>query len=172
MIALDEIRKKADKFRTRVLWWNGLNYYAASAFAITVLGYAGFANEDLMFRAGCGLIIAALVFGAWYVRKHGSPDAPPSGTALSDHIGYHRAELVRQRDLNRNVLWWSMLPVVPGIGLFIAGIERAGIVEYDAPVQNRVAFIVAAFTIVWLFSLWRAHRQQKQIDALDRMKAT
>lgn len=172
MVALDEIRKKANNFRTRVLWWNGLNYYAGSALAIIIIGYSGFANEGLMFRAGCGLIIAALVFSVWYLRKHGSPDAPPRGTALADHIGYHRAELVRQRDLNRSVLWWSMVPVVPGIGLFLAGGERAGIAEHDVPLVTRVAFIAAAFTIAWLFSLWRAHRQQKQIDALDRMNAT
>lgn len=168
MIALEGIVKKADQFRTKIMWRNWIEYIAA-AVVLVVFGSYAYRFDGLMFRIGCGLIIAATLFIIYHLRKHGSPGTPQHHATLSEHVAFYKKELTRQRDLIRRVVWWYLAPFVPGLAFFLAGIAETDLIEKGPPIPVRIAVITVVFIGIWFLNQWGARRLQRQIDALDQM---
>jgi Flp pilus assembly protein TadB len=168
MVALTNIQTMADKFRRKILWRNGIEY-VASILVIAIFGFYALRFDGLLFRIGCGLVIAATVFIVYYLRTHGSPTLPKNQVTLSEHVEFFKKELAKQRDLIRNVLWWYLAPFIPGLIFFLAGIVENGLIEKGPPLPVRIAVVTAVFAAVWLLNQWRARKLQQQIDTLDQM---
>jgi hypothetical protein len=92
-------------------------------FVIAGFGWIMWMGPSTIVRVGAGMVIAGTIFVVWRLRTRGAASALPTDLGLKNALEFHRAELVRQRDLLRSVWLWYLLPLVPG--MFVAQIGRA-----------------------------------------------
>jgi hypothetical protein len=172
LIAIEQIRAKADKFQSAVQRRNRIEYAAG------VLVVAGFGSYLWIFRTplmrlGSILIIAGTIFILAWLHFRASANPIPSHISFMDYTSRYRDELRRQQSALRTVWLWYLGPLVPGLVLFTIGMSR--LLEH-APGSRRpmwpfVVVMVAVFAGVWLLNLWGARRLQHQIDELSRLLA-
>jgi hypothetical protein len=91
----------------------------------------------------------------------------PADLAFTASLGFHRRELVRQRDLLRSVWSWYLGPLIPGLVVFSVGImpHRVG----------AMVFCVSFFLVVFGLIVWVNHRAavrlDRQIAELDNLES-
>ncbi|MBL8644548.1 MAG: hypothetical protein JNK21_11495 [Rhodospirillaceae bacterium] len=166
MQILTEVMKKTGVFRRKIIRRNWVEYIAG-AFVITIFGFYIYRIDSVLADIGSALTIAATIFVMHYLRKRGSPGTPPTEGTLTEMIAFHRHELARQRDLVRNVMWWYLVPFVPGVFFFVMGTANLAALSLSI----RIPVILAIFVGVWLLNQYGARRLQKQIDALEHISA-
>jgi hypothetical protein len=84
-------------------------------------------------------------------------------------LEFYRAELVRQRDFNRDGwFWWRLLALYSG--LFLCGWAP---LDHHATFKARIINLIVV-SILAAFAAWRSYRKsrkiQRQIDAIEAMK--
>jgi hypothetical protein len=177
-ISLAELRKRAQKLEKRIHRRN-LREYVAGAIVIACFGYYIFRFPDPMIRFGCVLVIASSLFVLYQLRKRGAARAVPAEMAFRDCLDFHRKELERQRDLLRSVWTWYILPLVPGVLVFMLGDFQWQMTLPNAAVHAghvkilfglRVAIVVVIFIGVGKLNQWAARRLQRRIDALNSVE--
>ena len=110
--SLEEIRSQARRFQYQIRRRNQREYLA-SVVTVVVLGYFFFIMDDALLRIAAALTIAGTLYVCYQLQKWGSDRKPPAEPALKTCLEYHRTELVKQRDLLRDVWRWYLLPFVP-----------------------------------------------------------
>jgi hypothetical protein len=169
---LEELRKKAGKFRSRIARRN-FREYLVSALLLPYFGYCAWtARFPMMTRAGNGLMMAGLVYMMYQLHKRASASAAPGDMGWKTCVAFHRAELERQRDALGGVWKWYLGPLVPGL----ATIAAAGCVAAfrRSTLAGMLTLLLSgaiALGMVWLGRLNQkaAVKIQKQIDALDAL---
>jgi hypothetical protein len=176
-ISLEQLRRRARKFGTRVLWRN-LREYAAGLVVIGVFGYYVWRFPAPVVRLGCALVIAGVLFALHSLHKRGAAGAVPVEMAFSSCLEFHRHQLERQRNLLSNVWTWYLLPFVPGMAVFLFGLLLWTLEQPNAPAHTRgimTAFCLTAAGCGLLFfgvgklNQWAARKLQREIDALDAL---
>ena len=122
-MSLDDIRAGARKLERRIAWRNGREYLAA-VIVTAMFGQAIWQIPSTMARLGLGLIIVGVAFVVYYLHTHGSVRPLPEEFGAASAVAFLRGQLIRQRDLLRSVWLWYMLPLVPGMVLFLAAVAR------------------------------------------------
>ena len=177
-IPLGEIRRKAQKFEKRVLWRN-LREYAASAIVVASFGYTMVLSPPALMRTGCALMIAGTLFMVYMLHRRGASRTVPAELAFRTCVDFHRKELERQRDLLRGVWTWYLLPFVPGMTVFLAGLFLWTMKQPNAPEHTGAIVITFAITVVVCAAVfigagklnqWGARKLQQEIDALDDLE--
>lgn len=177
-MSLEQLRRKAQKLQKRVLWRN-LREYAASAIVIGAFGYTLWIAPPALIRTGCGLVIAGTLFMVYTLHKKGSAHTVPAELAFRTGVEFHRKELERQCDLLRRVWSWYLLPFVPGLAVFLAGLFRQTMQQPNAAAHAGV--IVATFAVtaalgalvfvgIGKLNQWGARKLQREIDALNALE--
>jgi len=166
---LEEVRKGADKFYRRYRLRNMIEYVAGAIGAV-VFTVRGFTAPTIYHQLGCAMLVAAMIYMPWQLHRRAS--AVPRDMAGAVPIyDFLRGELVRQQDNHRRVVWWYLLPFVPGMALIFAGngldpeIEAAGI-----PIWARWLLLAGIFAVggfVWGMHQVAADKLQKRIDEID-----
>jgi hypothetical protein len=169
-VTLAHIHAKAITFEKQVHLRTTAGYLAIG-FAIVVSSAAAalVPHQSLIMRASYICMIVGLVFTAWQLFRRTAPQSMPLlGESLMDA---YRRQLVRQRDAARTEVWWSLLPIVPGLLLMFAGIWLKGPAPGGAqrfylsmmilPVLLTLGFSFAAYLI-----RRNVQRLQKLIDEL------
>ncbi len=164
-MSVDEIRRRARKFEKTIRRRN-FREYAAAVVVVIAFGVSAWRDTNMFVRAGAGLTIAATVFIVSYLHRKGSAHAMPADLTLPDYLVFHRAELVRQRDLLQGVWVWYLLPFVPGMVLVVVGRTL------DNPATWPRALVASAVCALVFFGIgrlnqWAARKVQRTIDALD-----
>ena len=176
-ISLAELHKKARKLEKRVLWRN-LREYAASAVVIACFGYYIWEFPAPMVRFGCGLVIAGTLLVVYTLHRSGAARTVPAETAFRSCLDFHRRELERQRDLQRGVCTWYLLPFVPGLAVFLLGLFRWTMEQPNAPAHACLIMITFGLTVagcalvfiaVGKLNQWAVRKLQREIDALDSL---
>lgn len=165
---LDEVRRRSQRL-TRTIGWRNLREYAAGAVVIPVIAVeiarGGF---DGLIDLGQVLLLAGCVYVLYRLHQQGRARAVPAALGLTDALTFHRAELVRQRDLLMSVWRWYLLPFQPGF--FVTLLGRA--VEYPALRQRAVWTWLGAVGLT-LLAAWLnrrgAARVQHHIEALEAL---
>jgi hypothetical protein len=171
-MSLDEIRKKARSYQGKIRFRNSLEY-AAVVFITLFFSHTIWTVHHLVMQVGAGLCIAGGWYMAWQLHRRGPARAVPADLAAATCLGFHRSELVRQRDLLRDTWSWYLGPLIPGLAVLTLG---AGLANPGHPrrawlfVGGYSALVAAAFLIVWRYNLRCAGRLQTQIDELDSME--
>ena len=176
-LSLDQLRRKAQKLQSRVLWRN-LREYVAGAIVIGSFGYCAWIFPMSLAWLGSVLMIAGSLYVLVNLHRRGAAVALPGEMGFHSCIDFHRRELVRQRDLLRSVWTWYLLPFVPGMVVFLAGIFWQTMQQPNA--HKHVAAIVAVFafatvvcTLVFVgvgkLNQWGARKLQQEIDTLDAL---
>jgi hypothetical protein len=167
-MSLEDLRRKAGKFQSRIRWRNAREY-AAVAVVVVVFGYYCKWVPGPVARAGSLLTIAGALYVAYQLHRRASSENAPAVAAFEDCLSFHRRGLERQRDALRSVWSWYLGPLVPGLAVFIAGTAIAE----PLPIRYRVLSGTLMFGIVgvvfWLVARLNrsaAARLQSQIDTL------
>jgi uncharacterized membrane protein len=170
-----EIRTEATKFEWFVRRKN-MQEYVAGAIVIPVFAWYALRFHVWLGKLGCLAIIAATAFVLLYLHRRGFAASTPTGMDARSLVEFHRAQLVRRRDLARAVWLWYLTPFAPGLTLIMLGMWIQG----PAPGRSIVTFhlglaLVATvfalfFVILALMNIIRSNRWQREIDALDGWK--
>ncbi len=166
---LDEIRRKAQEFETKIKRRNRGEYIAV-AVLVAVCGWRLVSSANLIAKAGGALIMAGALYVAHHLRKRGSARTPPADANFVNCLAFYRTELERQRDLLRRVWSWYIGPLVPGAVVVWWGFAAAN--EYS------VQFLAVKATLVMLFCLLAgklnkkaAGKLQHEIDELQAVRS-
>jgi hypothetical protein len=178
VFTVEELRRAAAKFSRKILWRN-LREYAAAAVVVVWMGFYFVRMHSVLERLGCALCVAGIAFVMWRLYRGG---AAGSAAEVMDAncLDFYRAELVRQRDLLKNVWRWYLSPMIPGMVVFLLGTLRAALEQPGA--QERWGKIVAGFGVTaagcaavfvavgWL-NARAARKLQRKIDELDAARS-
>ena len=167
-LTLEDIRNRASRLEKRVGRRNLLEY-AGALFVIVTTSVRLWHETNLVMVIGGALLLVGTLYVVYHLHRWGSARPMPADVALMDCIDFHRAELVRQRDLLRGVWWWYLLPFVPGSALLIIGraIERP---DRRLLALGVTATFVVTFTLVGKLNEYGARKLQRAIDALDKAR--
>jgi hypothetical protein len=175
-VTLDDIRKRAAKFQSRIHRRNLREYFAA-AIVVVVFGLYAWIFPGWMMKTGSVLSIAAALFVSWQIHKRASAYTPPQDSSAMSLLEFHRQELVRQRDALKSVWLWYLAPCVPGMVLIVLGRylqfhAQGRTLAWDHQIIILCAIIVVmVLGLVWLLNAWVAEKLQRQIDEFDRLRA-
>ena len=174
-VTLDDIRKRAEKFQSRIRRRN-LREYIAAAVVVVVFGLYIWIFPGWMIKTGSALSIAAALFVSWQLHKRASAYTPPQDDSATSLLEFHRRELVRQRDALKSVWLWYLAPCVPGIVLIVLGRYLQFHVSSRSILWDHQIIILCAIIVVlvlatiWLLNAWVAEKLQRQIDEFDRQR--
>lgn len=173
IVSVEELRARAEQLSAGVRRRN-LAEYCAGALVAAVDGYYFLHFGSLLARAGSALMLAAIAWIVLHLHQHGSTGSMPTQALRS--LDFLTAELVRQRDLLRNVWNWYLLPLIPGMTLFLLGLHEINGADGSPLVSERailhtVAACVIAFALIAFANNRAAGRLQRQIDHLNSLKA-
>jgi hypothetical protein len=158
--SVDEIRRKADTFRSRIRRRN-IREYLGAAFVVLVSSWYFVIITSPIPRISFALMIGGTLYVAYRLYATGSARETPAGMGYTTGLNYYRSELERQRDLLRGVWSWYLAPLVPGLGLFI------GWWLFSAPPERRwivVVYMILTSTLFWVI----AHINKRAAKRLDR----
>jgi len=174
-ISPEDLHGKMRKFDRRIFWRN-VREHAGGAFVVGVFGFYEWKFPALLLRLGSGLIIAGTLYVMFQLHQRASVRPAPADLGLSTCIEFHRQALERQRDALRAVWSWYLLPLVPGLAVFMIG---SAVNQWTAhPVHMgsllRGFGIVAGLVTAVFYAVWRLHqrgadRLQAQIDEMTEL---
>lgn len=167
-----ELRQRSQKLSKKVFRRN-LREDLGAVIAVAIFGYYFWRFHTPLLRLGSSLIIVGTVYVVYQLHARGSARTMPAEMAIHTCLEFHRRELERQRDLLRSVWSWYILPVVPGVIVFVIGgavaqaAANPGHLSLAAIIFGlTVAIVFAVFFAVWKLNLWAAQKLQLKIDAL------
>ena len=168
----EDLQRKMHKFERRIFWRN-IREYAAGAFVVAAFGFYEWKFPAPLMRIGSGLIIIATLYIMLQLHRRASFRPAPADLGLSTCLNFHRQSLERQRDALRSIWSWYLLPLVPGLAVFMLG---AAVRQWTAHPAHR-GHLVLSFSIqvgvdaVVFFGIWKlnqhgARKLQTQIDEI------
>jgi hypothetical protein len=164
---LDDVQRRANRFSRRISWRNAREYVAGGLVIPVFLADIVRGGFNGLVDVGNVLTVLGCSYVLYRMHQWGRARALPGELGTVDALSFHRAEVVRQRDLLLSVWRWYLLPFAPGITLTLLGraMERPALWN-RAMGTLAVAFALAVF-LAWL-NRRVAARLQRDIDALDR----
>ena len=149
----------------RTISRRNLREYLAGALVIPVFCYYMWLFPHWVTRLGAALVVLGTLVVMWQLHRRAASRAVPAelgGTCLQ----YQRSELVRQRDALHSVWLWYLGPLLPGLVVFVWGVQGGS----AKPVALLVdAAMLAVFVAIAWVNRRAAARLQRQIDALDAL---
>lgn len=164
-ISLEEIRAQAQRFQKRIRNRN-VREYIASIIVILIFTSYIFLLKPVVLRVASGMIIVGTLWAMFQLHKRASTRTPPGGAASTACLEFHRRKLERQRDALLGIWTWYLLPFMPGIVLFIAGIAMAPGARGWVATLIVIAVFAATITFVLKLNYRAARRVQRMIDEL------
>ena len=161
----EELRQRARKFQASLRIRN-ITEYLAALLVVGVFGWMAFLIPQPVVKLGAGLIILGALYVSWKMHTYSGVNMAHGGDTANSLIGYHRDELVRQREALANVWRWYLLPFLPGALLFVSGVSFAPdtglpfLLALPGFLFSLVIMGGIAFGIIWL-----NNRAVRQIDA-------
>lgn len=173
IVSVEELRARAEQLSASVHRRN-LAEYCAGALVAAIDVYYFFHFGSLLARVGSALMLAAIAWIVLHLHQHGSTGSMPTQALRS--LDFLTGELMRQRDLLRNVWNWYLLPLVPGLTLFLMGLHEirgtgGSPLVSERAILNTVAACVIGFALIAFANNRAACRLQRQIDHLNSLKA-
>jgi drug/metabolite transporter (DMT)-like permease len=168
--SMDLVRKGAGKLY-RGVWIRNAIEYAACIFVIVSFALRVFERIHVIERIGCVVSVLGVLFVAWQLH-HRASAARIETAGMMPALEFVRAQLVRQRDALAGVLWWYLLPLVPGMLLVLVGAMLRKIADGTGTIlEGAIGFgvMVVLFVGVWWLNQWSAGRLQKHIDYIDEL---
>ncbi len=168
-MSLEEIRRRAGRFQSRI-WWRNAREYAAIVIVIVVFGFYLKWFPDPVARAGSVLIIAGALYVGYQLHRRASFETMPAAAEVGPCLGFHRRALERQRDALANVWSWYLGPMIPGLAVFLIGSAGARM-----PLRYRVLTTVIRAAVVgavfWLTAKLNHRAARKLQTKVDELKA-
>ena len=171
-ISLAFIRHQSDALRRRTRRQNAGSYIVCAA-GLAYLAWRGasfFGVEPLM-CAATALWVAAGLAAVFLLRERIAWEEQPDELGVLDALRFHRRQLERQRDAGRGSWRWLPLLFVPGhVMLFMSFFFEISPIPWRVIILNAVLIVFATWMAIAMTER-KARRIQKEIDALDSLKA-
>jgi hypothetical protein len=167
---LDLVHKGAAKLY-RGVWWRNAREYAACALIVLFFGWQALTLDNDLRRIGAVLSVAGALFVAWQLHRRASA-AHPDSAGTMPLLQFARAQLVRQRNALAGVLWWYLLPLVPGMLVTLLAVHLERMAVGTASLIGALlmlAFLLVMFGGVWWLNQWVARKLQRHIDEIDAL---
>ena len=164
-MSLQAIHTRANQFQSHIFMRNALEY-AASVFVAGIFGWFAWQSDDPVFRLACGLIIASAAFICLFLFLNGRADrtgAKPD----DDCLAFHRNALHRQSRLLRGAWLWYVLPMVPGMSLFMWAVTRNLPTDKQWPNLLVSGLVAIAFIAVGVINIVGARWMDKELKRLE-----
>jgi hypothetical protein len=162
---IEEIRSRSQQLHNRIQRRN-LREYLAAVIVVIAFGFYIYKFADPLIRIGSGLIIAGVMWAMYQMHRRTAPRNLPGDLALAGSLEFYKQELVRQRDALRSVWTWYILPMVPGLAVFMVGTRPTHVLAI-MPFLGMLA--VVFFGVRWL-NRKAAMRLDRQIAELERLQ--
>ncbi len=171
---LDELRERAERFRSKIVRRNWTEY-AAGLLVIVMFGLGVLFAPLPALRIGSALVVGGTLVIMWQLRSRGSPLAPPTHGGQLSVLDYRRRELARQRDALDSIFTWYLLPLIPGMATIMAApLLSTSPAEWQMPpfeMWRTIGIIVAVFVGIYALNKWGARKLQQEIDEIDALMA-
>ncbi|HEX3837997.1 MAG TPA: hypothetical protein VHW25_13630 [Steroidobacteraceae bacterium] len=105
------------------------------------------------------------LFPYWVTRLRAASRAIPEDLGANS-LQFQRIELTRQRDALRTGWLWYLGPLLPGLVVFMWGIQGGSARRFEVLVDLTM---LAVFVVVIWISRRGAAKMQRRIDALDAL---
>ena len=161
-----DLRDQAVALQRRIARRN-LREYLGGAVVVPAFSIYAWYFQDWAIRLGALLVILGTLLVMWQIHVRAAARALPGDFGCTG-LRFQRGELCRQRDALRGVWRWYLGPLVPGLVVFMWGVQGglAGPVVLPADLM----MVTASSLIIWL-NRRAAASLQRRIDALDALAA-
>lgn len=170
---INELRERADKFRSKIVRRNRFEY-SAGVLVITVFAVLAWLVPIETLRIAAALLIGGIGVVMWQLHRRTTPLTPPENGGQLTVLEYRRRELVRQRDALKSTVTWYLLPLVPGAAVLLA----MPVLEPNWPLGSvstldliiRPFFALAVLGAVYAINQISARKLQHEIDEIDALR--
>lgn len=160
---------QAEKFQRKIRFRNLTEYVACAGLVAWAASFTLRSAAPPVIKAGVVLIALGglAVTAILRLRGHAATRELSLTAPTREALGWHRSELVRQRDLLRAVPLWYLGPFVPGVATTLVGgwLTNPG---QGLRVALSAAFVALVFAGVALLNLRGARKLDQQIEELGR----
>lgn len=171
---LDELRARADSFRSKIVRRNWIEY-AAGLLAVIAFGASALLVPLPAMQIGSVMVVVGVLVVLWQLHRRTSPLTPMDHGGQLAVLDFQRRELVRQRDALNSIFTWYLLPLLPGMAvLYASPVLSLPMEQWGLPPMEviRTAGLTAAFfLVVYLLNKRGARQLQVKIDEIDALQA-
>ena len=160
----EDLLAEATIFQRRIARRN-LREYVAGAVIVPVFCFYIWLFPYWVTRLGSLLVVLGTLVVIWQLHRRAASRAVPKDFGVSG-LQFQRTELARQRDALRTVWLWYLGPLVPGLAVFMWGIQGGSAKRINLLVELTMLTVFAA--IAWI-NRRAAAKLQRQIDTLDTL---
>lgn len=164
-MSVEEIRSRATKFEKKIFWRN-IREYVGSAIAIGLFVSFFVNSHDSLFRTGCALCIAGLLYMAYQLNRRASVRSLPAELGAESSLQFYRGQLERQRDFIAHIWRWYLWPLVPGLAVFSLQSILA-VHKHIWPALAVNGLFAASLIAAWQANAYAARCLQKRINELN-----
>jgi len=159
-----DLLAEATAFQRRIARRN-LREYVAGAVVVPVFCFYIWLFPYWVTRLGSVLVVLGTLVVMWQLHRRAASRVVPEDFGVSG-LQFQRTELARQRDALRAVWLWYLGPLVPGLAVFMWGMQGSSARPLELLVDLTMLTVFAA--IAWI-NRRLAAKLQRQIDALDAL---
>jgi len=160
----EDLRAEAAVFQRKIARRN-LREYVAGAVVIPAFSFYIWYFPYWVTRLGAALVVLGTLVVMWQIHRRAASRAVPEDFG-SAGLQFQRRELSRQRDALRSVWLWYLGPLVPGLAVFMWGIQGGSAGPFELLVD---LMMVAVFIVIAWVNRWAAAKLQRRIDMLDAL---
>jgi hypothetical protein len=171
LLTAKELRLQSERLTKQVRLRNSFEYGTAAVIAL-VNGLYMWLFSSMLMRVGSALIVAGTVYVVVHLHRRGSAGSVSTAAPSLDFL---IAELKRQRDLLWKVWEWYLLPLFPGIAVFLFGLSvmrgANGLpIVPDRSITLTVTLVVVSFALIAFANREVSRRLQQRIEMLERLQ--
>lgn len=172
VFSAEELRMRSVRLTRQVQLRNSFEYGAAAVIALAD-GFYMWAFSSILIRAGSALIFAGIFYVVLHLHRRGKAASLHSAAAPS--LDFLIAEMERQQNLLWRIWEWYLMPLFPGITVFLFGISVMRQTNGSPIVPERsivltATLVVATFALIGFANRRGSRRLQRQIEALKRLQ--
>jgi hypothetical protein len=162
-MTLTEIHNKAREFQNTIHRRN-VREYIGACFALVFCSTLVWFLPSPAQKLGAALLLAGISYVTASLRATGSAREVP----VEDCLGFHRRELVRQRDLLRDAGTWHLAAILPGVLLLIGSAwTQSNHYAVSVATAATAALTAAVLGLVSWLNLRAARRLDERVRSLS-----
>lgn len=170
-----ELQRRAYRLQARIRWRN-IGEYSAAVLIAALSAYFFLHFQTVLLRAGAGLIAAGVAYVTWQLARHGSAGSLPSDALVTSSLDFLITQLERQRNLLRRIWSWYLLPLLPGLMVFLFGLSQlpssrgTGYELSQSTIVHTAVACVVGFALIAALNQGVARRLQREIKFLSSLR--
>jgi len=164
-LSLDTLADHARHFQ-RGIWWRNTRESLACAVVLALNAHGLWQAETTLDRVGKLLLMAGVAFIMCFLHLRAASRAVPVDADVRTIWQFHRRELARQRDILRAIVWWYLMPFVPGMVVLAFGNR---VTSAPAAIVGMLV-VFGVFALIWRLNLWGARWLDGELQKVEGLE--